>query len=173
MEMMNDTISAISALAKRQRELEGDIQMLEESLKETKAMLRDVAEGQIPDLMDSAGVAKITTDDGTVVSVEDVLTASASKRNMPVVLERLGQLNSLDLVQHKITIPLKRGQAALQGQVTSYLDLHEIPYQDIADINTGTLKAFVREKLEEGALGTDDMDDFGVHRVRTTKIKVK
>ncbi len=168
---MSDTeLSTIRILAKRQVELQSEIDRELDVVKSLQKRLDDICFNQLPDAMDSYGVAEVKTEDGLTVKIEDYFTASASKRNFPAVLEHLERLNSMDIVKHEVIVPMTADESdKIEPLIAQLAELgHEA--RDKMDINTGTLKAFVKEQLNQNNLGPDDLSTFGVFEQRRAKI---
>lgn len=169
---MND-LETIRDLSRQLQALDEAIVTAEDALSDLVAKRREIAENQLPGLMDSLEIEMVTTDDGLVVTVEDYFTASASKRNMPAVLKQLDRLNSLDIVKHEIRVPLTKEMSEKAMELMSDLQSQGYDARNVQDINTSTLKAFVKEQIKKGELSPSDLPTFGVHEVRRAKIRIK
>ena len=65
MDVTNDQLQQVSALAEIQRKLEAEVKKKEESLKETKQQLKKVSEVDIPEALAECGLSEIKLTDGT------------------------------------------------------------------------------------------------------------
>lgn len=170
--MSESELSTIRTLAKRQSELASEIDTKEKVLAELQKRHDDVCFNQLPAAMDGYGVAELTTDDGIKVKIEDYFTASASRRNFPEVIKHLERLNAMDIVKHQVVVPLTADMVKDIPDLLRDIDALGYDAADKQDINTGTLKAFVKEQLAKNELGPDDLATFGVFEQRRAKITV-
>jgi len=72
----SNELGAVSGLAERQRNLEDEIASLEALLKQAKKNLRIVSEQDLPLLMQSLNIKEFKLNDGTRVSVNEIVSGS-------------------------------------------------------------------------------------------------
>jgi len=165
---MSDDMALLSQLANDQLEAEQNVEKSEEALKMAKLRLRDISEGQIPELMDKLQLEQFKTANGLQIVVATQVRASISKENMPKALEWLRERGHEKIVKHVIEVTPKSDGDAI-SLMRGLLDAG-CQVEDKASIHWQTLGGFVREKLEKGE--DVPMDLFGVFRQRFSKVKV-
>lgn len=143
-------LASLSNLVDHQREEEMEVARFDGLLKDAKERLRDVAERQIPDLMDEIGVDTITTSQGLKVSVKTTLHAS-----VPVV-QRDAAWNWLDehghggLIKRSVMVAFNRDQEAAADELVDGLRSKFPNVKTERKVEPSTLSAFIREQLQEG-----------------------
>ena len=70
MDVTNDQLQQVSALAEIQRKLEAEVKKKEESLKETKQQLKKVSEVDIPEALAECGLSEIKLTDDLTLQVD-------------------------------------------------------------------------------------------------------
>lgn len=166
------SLEQIRDLARAQRDAEEMVEAKVEELKIAERALNEISLGQLPALMDELELVQVTTEDGITVKVEDYFTASASKRNFPAVLEHLERLNAMDIVKHQVVVPMTADMVEKIPGLLNDLQGQGFDAADKQDINTGTLKAFVKEQLAKNQIGPNDLATFGVFEQRRARITV-
>ena len=183
-ELPDDKMSQISVLVRRQLELEGALAQAEALVKQVKSGLYEVQSRQLPDLLEELGLSELTTAEGSKVKLDTTIRASLGKSKNPEKAAKAItwlEANSPHLVSHKLSVPLTAGQEDLANAVLKELekvnarlskrnDAWSIDVEDVKDVHSSRLAAWVRKKLEAGEEIPEDL--FNVHRGREVKIKV-
>tara|TARA_Y100000310_G_scaffold326631_1_gene391807 strand:+ start:9056 stop:9610 length:555 start_codon:yes stop_codon:yes gene_type:complete len=167
----DDSISKISNLVKEQVALEDQIASLSEDLKARGAKLRELSEQHIPAAMLEAGVKNFTTDDGLEVDVREKMSASVSKKNKPKVVAWLREHGHGSLVKNLVSATFGRDEDEDAVRALNILTDSGFEARQDVDVNTTTLKAFVKEQLEAGE--EIPLELFGVYVYNSTTIKRK
>ena len=164
-------LERIRKLAQEQRNLENDLEAAQRTVDAVSKHLRQISDEELPNAMDTIGVTEVVTEDGLKVTVTDDFTASASKRNFPAVMEHLERLNATGLVKHELVVPFDKDKDAEAKELLDRLTADGFAVKDKQDINTSSLKAFVKEQLQAGTIGPSDLPTFGLFAFRRAKIK--
>ena len=164
-------LERIRKLAQEQRRREGQVESMQNDLAAMEKNLRQISDEELPNAMDTIGVTEVVTEDGLKVTVADDFTASASKRNFPAVMEHLERLNATGLVKHELVVPFDKDKDVEAAELKALLESEGYAVNDKQDINTSSLKAFVKEQLQAGTIGPSDLPTFGVFTFRRAKIK--
>lgn len=160
-------LTEIMALAKRQLELEGEVDILEQQLKEKKKVLLNISDRELPAAM--AGVSRVQLDDGREVSVKEELTASVPKKRKHEIVEKLREWGAGDMIANTLTVQIDKGaDEKAQDLYRVAADMGFVPKRD-ETVNTGSLKAYLKKRLEDGE--DTDLQFFGAHIIKRAKIK--
>lgn len=166
-----EQLSLISRLAKEQEDLERRIQEQEEVLKELKDKHRDVAQKQLPEAMEEAGVVDFTTDDGTRIEVQEKLYCSVPKRNKEWVRKWLENEGHDALIQYNVKALLQKGQKDKAEQAVKALREAGMDAVEEVDFHTGQLKSLLNEYLSSGE--NVALENFGAYLQRAANVKKK
>lgn len=161
-------INRLTNLAERQLCLESKVKNIENQLKKAKEELAQVAEVDLPLLMEELGVSSFDLSDGCKISVKETIRASVSVARAREAMDWLISHGHQNLIKHEGVIPindddLTEEQKKLLDEVRGNFEWH-----DNRKVHPQTLSAFVREMLEEGQ--EIPLELFGVHRQRIAKI---
>ena len=162
-------LAAVADLVRLQTALEDAIETGEKMLAEKKRELRRVSEELLPAAMREHGLSEIRTDDGARVTVRQVVRASIPVARRAEAFRWLEANGFADLIKHKITASLGRGDDDLARQALLELANLGIEASDEPSVHHSTLSAFVREQTEQGVSVPDEL--LGVFRGEVTKIE--
>lgn len=165
-------LAQLTALAKRQRELEGRIAKGEALLKDLNDQLRLVAERDIPDAMDSLEMAEFTLTDGACIRIKEDIACGISKATQAVAFTWLRKHGHGALIKRDITIKFGKGEEKLASKLLSLLkkQFPQRPVNDKENVHYQTLKAFLKEQLAAGT--SIPMETFGVMPIRRAIIEL-
>jgi hypothetical protein len=122
----------------------------EASLRKAKEEYNEICNELLPSAMDSLGLSELTLEDGTKIGVETFYQASISKENKDAALNWLESEGHVDIIKHEVKVSLKKGQRAeAEAACRALTDAGLDPNVDMS-VHTSTLKAFVREEVEQG-----------------------
>lgn len=162
-------LATISRLAQEYIKAEGEVDRLEKQLKAAKTRFDGIRDKHLPEAMDNAGVKAFTLTDGRKLSLKEELTCSVPAARKGEIVLKLRDLGHGDLISNVLTVEIDKGKdnmaSALEAEA---INLGFKPSRD-ESVNTGTLKALLREKIENG--DEVDLGFFGAHLVRRAKIK--
>lgn len=165
-----DKLSQLSQLAERQLEAEKRVAEKERELEEAKSHLRDLAEVQIPELMDGAGVLEYRTTTGLFISIKETIRASVTEEKKPEAFAWLRNNGHGALISRVVSVSFGRGEDTKAEELVEELGVKGLSPESKTSVNANTLSAFVREQLREGL--DIPVELFGVHRQRVAKVDV-
>lgn len=152
--------------------LEDKITELEAELKQAKADLAKVSELEIPELMNEIGIPKFSLKNGLEVKVAPFYAAKIPEEKAEQAFDWLEKNEHEGIIKGQFVVMYRRPDKQRIGQ---FLDLaREMGFEtkDVLGVHPQTLKAFVREQIEEGV---EDFprELFGVYTGWKTKINKK
>jgi len=161
-------LNQLQQLAEQQASAEAEIADLEAKLNKAREKHRDLAERQVPELMDQIGMTEFKTTTGLTIKVEEKIRASIPKAKAPLAFHWLKEHGHAAMIKRVVSIAFGKGEDEKAEEFCETLGEQHFEYDDKASVHPSTLAAFVKEKLENG----DDipLDLFGVHRQRASKI---
>jgi hypothetical protein len=147
-----------------------ELKLLEaqEKSREAQELVRNIAEQQIPELMDDLGLASFETKSGVKLTVADVIRASIPKVRREEAYKWMDDEGYGDLVKHNVTISFGRDEGDQAEELIEDLDAKGLRVKDEKKVESSTLRKFVGDRLEEGA--DIPMDLFGAAQFRKAKI---
>jgi hypothetical protein len=164
------TLEALSLMARKSGELEAEIMALEVQLAEKTDQLNIIKRKSMPDIMERLGFESFKMEDGRTIEIEKKINASISAENKPLAFAWLREHNCDGIIKMKVGTDFGKGESDLAEKAIKAL--REAGFDPNVDENVhpATLKAFVREQLEEG---TDiPIDVFGIFEFKEAKIKL-
>lgn len=171
-------LQGVVSLVTRQRQIEQDINELNEQLAEKSATLRRIAEYDLPDLFTELGIQEFKLEDGSKVTVKKFYQASISGERQGEAFTWLRDHGHDDLIKHEIKSVFGRGEDAQVQALVETLAKLNVNYIDKEGVHPSTLKAFVKEQIElQGenlAEGQEPfpMETFGVYIGKIAKIEL-
>ena len=161
-------LSQVSKLAQTQLLLESRISDLEEDLKQAKRELREVAEDQLPAAMAEHNITELKLEDGSSISVSKFYSASIPKDRADEAFRWLVDNDYGDLIKNQVATNFVRGQEEKAEEFASELAGRGMPVNTKKWVEPMTLKAFVKEKTEQGLAIPADL--FGLFIGEKAKI---
>lgn len=167
-------LKEITKLATLQITLEDEVASLEDQLKDKKAELRKVSEDDLPEALEAAGVTEFTLKNGRKVELAKSYHAAITEANKYAAFAWLRQRGFDGIIKHAVTFTFDRGQDNLATEVVrrvlkGYPQLKDA-VEDKETVHPQTLKAFVKEQMEEGS--DIPTEPFGIFVRRVAKIGV-
>jgi len=158
-DLATDTLTTIRILATRLDETQRDIDVLEHHLKEAKEKKRQLAEVELPEIMNTIGMADFTMTDGKKVKLTTFYDAKIkNQREAFAYLESVGDES---IIKDTVTLNFERGDHATADAIVEDLADKGVNLKRKEDVHPSTLKAYVKEKIESGA--NIPMEAFGVY----------
>lgn len=141
----------------------------EADLKKAEAEYKELAQNVLPNYYKSNGINKLILDDGTILSVEKVVTCSPTKANKPDLINWLKQKGGEDIVKESLSV---------DKSFADKLKELAVPFVANGDVNTTTLKAWLKRQLGlsggEASMDWKDIPDFvNLYQYDTIKIAKK
>ena len=169
------TLKQISNLAAKQLKLEDEIAVLELSLKEKNASLKEISEQTLPELMEAENLPELVYGDVSI-KVSDVWYASINDGNRPTVIKFLKKHALETLMTNDVTIKFMKGQEKWLKQflVQCARRKKSLNMSHKEAINTGTFKATVKKMVEDGEeVNLKELGVNKIHRAVTKRTKEK
>ena len=166
----DEELASIGALADHQLNLETEIDAGEEKLKALKAELKKVQQSMLPEAMQAANCRRFDLANGAVVTIKEDLSISVPKKHMDEIATWLRDEGYKDLIKNAITIEFDRGHDNMVLDVKGYAEDLGLSTSTATSINSGTLKALLREQMEGGNL-KKELAFFGAYAWKKSVIK--
>lgn len=168
MQPTNQEIKELSKLVQRQRDLEKEISQLEAQLKARNTHLEQVSKTDIPDLMGQLGISSITLEDGSKVVVEKIYAAHISVEHQEEAYQWLRDNGHEGLIKSLLQINFGRLELAQMQALATELQQRGLALESKKSIHHNTLKAFVKEQIENAK--PIPHDTFGIFVGSQSKI---
>lgn len=132
--------------------------------------MRDISEQVLPDLMGQAGISEIKLEDGTKITKYEFI--STRLKDERAAFKWLRDKGEDSIIKNVITVPLGKGDDVNAELLDHHLRDLGLHYQRKESIHPSTLKAFVKEALNNETLSQDfPRDAFGVYEGEAVKFK--
>ena len=162
-------IARVTALAGLLVNTAARIAAIEAELAAAQADYTRVEREDLPELMREVGLTKLTLTDGTEVTLTEEVTAAISEERRAAAHAWLREHNFGGLIKTVVTVPFGRGEEEEARRMAERIaEEHECSLDE--KVHPMTLKAFVREQVEDGKPLPFDL--FGVHPFSRAKIKM-
>lgn len=163
-------LAELSKLADQQAEAEAEVKRLEADLVKAKERHRTISEQELPALMDQLGMEEFKTRSGFTIKVNEIIRASIPKARAEEAFEWLDEHGHASIVKRSFTVSFGRDEERWARKFATDLRRRkrELNVADGKKVESSTLRAFVKNQLEEGV--DIPMELFGVYRQRIAKI---
>jgi hypothetical protein len=146
----NEDLSSVGALAKRAKELEKEIDELEQVVKERREQQRKLLEETIPSMLSGLGMKSFKMADGSQIEVKPFYSASIKEENRAQAFEWLRKHGFDDIIKNTVSVRFGRNEDDLCARLLNLLREQNYPVEQAQKIEPQTLKAWVREQTELG-----------------------
>jgi hypothetical protein len=143
----------VAEIARDIRAKEAEIADLEETLKEQKKALLKLTDEDMPATLAEIGISSFSLDDGSTVEVRQTYGASILVENRPAAYEWLREHGYDDIIKNTVSCNFGRGEDERAGAFRAFAEQRGYSPEQKTEIHPQTLRAFIRERVEEG-------DDF-------------
>jgi len=153
------------------RDLEDQVKIDEDLLKDKKSDIEKISGEIIPTLLSEMGLSSLKLADGSAVEVKPYYAANISLRNREAAYNWLRSNGLGDIIKNEITVSFGRNE---DNKAAEYANLAKSQgYQPTQKLKVEpmTLKALVRERIEKGK--DMPMDIFNVFVGNRTKLTRK
>jgi len=150
LQVKDDDIAGIAALAKRAKELEKEVEDLEAVMKERKDQLRKLTEQSIPEALAQTGMKGFVMDDGSKIELKAFYSASISAARKAEAFQWLRDHGMDDIIKNTVSVRFGRGEDELCSRLLGLLGDQGYPAEQAEKIEPMTLKALVKEQVERG-----------------------
>jgi len=143
-------LKKVSELARAIAAKEAQVADLDRQLKDAKKELLKLTDEDLPASMAEMGLASFTLDDGSQIDVKPTYGASILVDNRPKAYEWLRDNGYDDIIKNNVSVSFGRGEDDLANAFKAVAEKEGYLPQQETSIHAGTLKAFVRERIEAG-----------------------
>ena len=148
--LRSDDLDGVSRLAQEAAELEQEIASVEQKLKDKKKALYKITDEQLPEALEEMNLQKFTLTDGSEISVKPIYAASIPKDRRDEAFQWLRDHEFGDLVKNNVTVTFGRGEDDTAKDFIGLCGEQGFVPSQIEKIEPMTLKAWLRERVEEG-----------------------
>jgi len=164
----DNSLKEMSDLCAEQAALEEEIKQLEEQLKAKAKAARKLSEEIIPAKMSELGLESLTLKDGSFVKVKQKVQASIPIRFRDEAFNWLRENGHGDLIKNQVSATFGKGEDSSANDFIDKISSLGLEPSQKVWVEPMTLKAFVREQINEGK--EIPMEKFGVFVGAETKI---
>ena len=165
-----ENIDKLSTKVKELRGIAQSIETLEDSLKKTKKDYEHLSGEIIPIMMSEMGLSQIKLMDGSSVDVKPYYAANISLRNREAAYSWLRSNNLGDIIKNEITVSFGRDEDNKAAQYANLAKGQGYQPTQKLKVEPMTLKALVRERIENGKeMPTDIFNVFVGNRTKITR----
>ena len=143
-------LKTVSELARAIAAKEAQVADLDRQLKDAKKELLKLTDEDLPASMAEMGLASFTLDDGSQIDLKPTYGASILVDNRPKAYEWLRDHGYDDIIKNNVSVSFGRGEDDLANAFKAVAEKEGYVPQQETSIHAGTLKAFVRERIEAG-----------------------
>jgi hypothetical protein len=160
----------LSNLVIKLNDVASDILKTEEALKQLKAEKQRLSIDMIPQVMDEMGIERVDVE-GATVTLKPFVSASIPKDRRGEAFNWLRENGLDDIIKNDVVLSFGRGEDNVAGSLMVDLENKGYHPESKTHIHAMTLKAFVRERVENGL--PIDLDLFGAFVARTADVRRK
>jgi hypothetical protein len=160
----------LSDLVRKLRAVDSDIDKAEQALKGLKQERQKLTTELIPGVMDEMGVDRLDVD-GVTVTRKLIVSASISDEKREQAFGWLRDNGLDDIIKNDVVVSFGRGEDNAAKNAVGILREQGFDPDVKTHIHPMTLKAFVKERVEDGK--PIDLDLFGAYVVNAAEIRRK
>lgn len=142
-------IKDLADAAAQLRALETAIELAEKTVAELKEKHRRISEEEIPEKMFELGMEEFTLLDGSIVSVSPQYGCAITEANRFAAYEFLRKTGNESLIKNVLALQFGKGEDKKAQEVKALLETNKLPFSESTTIHPQTLKAFIKESIEE------------------------
>lgn len=151
--------------------VQNEVLKLEEELQKKKAEETFLSEQEIPNKMQEAGISKLELTDGSKVEIRPFYAAKIPVAKVDEAFDWLRKNGHDDMIKNNISLTFGKNQDSQAKTLVDELRQKGHNVKQVEKVEPMTLKAFVREQIEDGKQVPADL--FGVYIANKTKITKK
>ncbi len=154
----NDQLQQVAELARRQLRCEREVKAAEIALKAAQDDLKQIAERDLPRLMDEAGILEYRLTAGVKVAIKTKVVGAILADNRQAAFAWLHKHGFGPIVKRDVEVQFGRGDAKKAGNLLGYLHrwYKDFKVSDKEGVHGGTLNAWARELTERNAAALRD-----------------
>ena len=143
-------LTSVAALARKIRDKEELVKALDEKLKAEKKLLLKFTDEDMPAMLAEIGISSLSLDDGSKVEVKQTYGASILVDNRPRAYEWLRDNGYDDIIKNTVACQFGRGEDDLANAFAAFAQQQGYVPEQKTEVHPQTLRAFVKERVEEG-----------------------
>lgn len=163
------SVNEISRLSRALIDADVAVDKAEDNLREKKETARILREETIPAAMEELGLSSIVLDTGETLTVRQEVYASIPRDREAEAFRWLDEHGYGGLIKIDVTLPFARGESEQALELAKRLESDGYAAAVTQKVHPQTLKAFIKEKLADGA--NLPLDLFGARPVMSSKVK--
>jgi len=148
-----ERLKTVASMAVAIRNKEAEIEDLEAKLKKEKNALLKMTDEDLPTMLAELGLSSMTLDDGSNVTVKQTYGASIRIDDKPQAFEWLRDNGYDDIIKNQVMCIFGRGEDDQASAFKALASQQGLVAEQKTDIHPQTLRAFIKERVENG-------DDF-------------
>ena len=154
-------LTTVAGMARAIRDKEAEVNELEQKLKNEKRALMKLTDEDLPTMLAEIGLTSMKLDDGSEVSIKPQYGANILVDNRPAAYEWLRENGYDDIIKNTVACTFGRGEDDQASAFKSFAEKEGFFAEQNTGIHHTTLRAFVKERIENG----DDfpMELFGAY----------
>lgn len=152
-------------------QVQRDIARLEDEIKAAKKREAEIADHEMPELMDEAEVKEFVTPAGRKVSIKEKIVVQLKEANRPAMFEWCRKNGLAGVVKNTIEVVMGQGREA-NDNTDALAELAEAAGVELhrkSKIEPSTLRRLARERHEAGEMWPEDIAPMTI--LRTVEIK--
>lgn len=165
----NQSIKQIAELATKQEMLIQAIADKENELKRLEEDLRQVSEVDLPAAMFEAGVSSFTLENGKKVSTKEDVYASIPSAKADEAYAWLTENGFGSIIKHVVSASFGKDEDSRAQEFVHAAQELGLKCEDKRSVHASTLKAFVKEQLQQGK--NIPLELFGAYQVTKAVVK--
>jgi|TARA_R100001530_G_scaffold15220_2_gene13609 uncharacterized small protein (DUF1192 family) len=167
---VDDTnLKTVAEVAERIIETEENIEQLENLLKQKKKNLLKLTDEDLPAMLTEMGLSAFELEDGSKISLKQTYGAHIKVDNKEAAFTWLRDHEFDDLIKNTVSVNFGRNEDTKAREFVSIIEGQGFSPAQKTDVHPSTLKAFVKERVEQGE--EIPMELFGVFVGQRVTIK--
>jgi|TARA_R110002020_G_scaffold475838_1_gene713066 hypothetical protein len=146
----NKELGGVAEVAKNIQAKEVQIADLESQLKDLKKEHLKLTDEDLPQMLAEIGMSEFKLDDGSSVTVKQTYGASIRVDNREEAYEWLRQKGHDDIIKNTIACQFGRGEDDQASAFHAFASKEGFPTEQKTEIHSGTLRAWVKDRVENG-----------------------
>ena len=166
-----ENIKSLADQVKKLRDLEDEVKAEEQALKDKEKEIERISGDVIPTLLSEMGLSSLKLADGSAVDVKPYYSANISIKNQEAAYNWLRSNGLGDIIKNNITVSFGRNEDNKAAEYANLARGQGFESTQKLKVDPMTLKALVRERIENGL--EMPMDIFNVFVGNRTKLTRK
>ena len=145
-----DNIDKLADKIKNLEEMQHELEIREDALKEHKKQIENLSGEVIPTMMSEMGLSQLKLADGSSVDVKPHYNATITQANKEAAFNWLRNNGLGDIIKNEILVSFGRNEDNKAADYANLAKSHGFEPTQKLKVEPMTLKALVRERLEAG-----------------------